>query len=300
MSKPKPPVIAICYDFDGTLSPGNMQEYNYFPELQVKPKKFWGEAGKRAKEQNADEILAYMCLMLEKATHESGVRITRDAFVKYGKTVQLFEGVNEWFDRIKIYGGKSDAKIEHYIISSGIKEMIEGTPIARKFKKIYASSFMYDQHGVAHWPAHAINYTTKTQFLFRINKGLLDAWDNSKINNFIPKNERPVPFTRIIYVGDGSTDIPCMKLVKDQGGYSIAVYQPHSKIRKVQAYKLMEDDRVNFVAPADYTDGSMIDLQVKAVINKMVAEHTVIKGPSSSRPRTSSENEPLASAEVLK
>ena len=169
MSKPKSPVIAICYDFDGTLSPGNMQEYDYIPSLNVTPKDFWLQAEQHAKEQDADAILAYMGLMLEKATRSSRVQVTRKAFVDYGEQVELFAGVKEWFDRITGYGKKNGAKIEHYIISSGIKEMIEGTPIARKFKKIYASSFMYDQHEVACWPAHAINYTTKTQFLFSLD-----------------------------------------------------------------------------------------------------------------------------------
>jgi hypothetical protein len=219
-----------------------------------------------------------MGLMIEKATRSSGVQITRKAFVDYGAQVQLFEGVMDWFDRINAYGKKKGIKIEHYIISSGIKEMIEGTKIAKKFKKIYASSFMYDQHNVAYWPAHALNYTTKTQFLFRINKGLLDAWDNSRINSYVEKHKRPVPFTRIIYIGDGSTDIPCMKLVKDQGGYSIAVYKPSSKKKNV-AEKLMREDRVNFVAPADYTDGSVIDIKVKAVIDKIIAEYIMAKKP---------------------
>ena len=280
MSKAKGPVIAICYDFDGTLSPGNMQEYNYIPNFDIGPKEFWDQAELLAREQNADGILAYMCLMIEKATRESGVQITRDAFRRCGAQVELFEGVPEWFDRITEYGKQNGAKVEHYIISSGIKEMIEGTPIFGKFKKVYASSFMYNQHGVACWPAHAINYTTKTQFLFRINKGFLDESDNSKINNFIPKDERPVPFTRMIYIGDGSTDIPCMKLVKDQGGYSIAVYKPR---KTTTAEKLMAEDRVNIVVPAIYTDGSPIDYQVKAVIKKMVADFMVDKGPPKAR-----------------
>ncbi|MFA5343449.1 MAG: HAD family hydrolase [Kiritimatiellia bacterium] len=279
MSKRKQPVIAICYDFDGTLSPGNMQEHSYFPSLEITPKEFWLQSKNRAKDQEADEILAYMRLMIEKATTDTGVKVTRSSFAEYGAKVSLFEGVEEWFSRINIYGKTQGAKIEHYIISSGIKEMIEGTPIKRYFKKIFASAFMYDQHEVAYWPAQAINYTTKTQFLFRINKGLLDAWDNSKINAFIEKDKRPVSFARMIYIGDGSTDIPCMKLVKAQGGYSIAVYQPHSRKKKVSAEKLKDEDRVNFVAPADYSEDSLIDMQVKAVIRQMVAVHAVLKGP---------------------
>lgn len=282
MSKSKKPTVAICYDFDGTLAPGNMQEYDFIPQLKLKSKEFWSEVRKRAKDQEADEILAYMCLMLEKATPTSGVKITRDAFVNYGKTVELFHGVESWFQRIDSFGKAKGASIEHYIISSGIKDMIKGTVIAKRFKKIYASSFMYDQNDVAHWPALAINYTTKTQFLFRINKGLLDVWDNSRINSYVAKEKRPIPFQRMIYIGDGSTDIPCMKLVKDQGGYAIAVYKPGSK-KKSSADNLSEENRVNFVAAADYSENSLLDLQIKAVIQKMVADYTVEKGPRHSK-----------------
>jgi hypothetical protein len=276
MPKHKKPIIAICYDFDGTLSPGNMQEYDYIPQLRLSSKKFWREVEERAKSQGADAILSYMCLMVEKATPTSGVKITRKSFEDFGKTVELFSGVPDWFKRISKYGSRLGAIVQHFIISSGIKEMIQGTPIAKKFKRIYASSFMLDQNGVAYWPALALNFTTKTQFLFRINKGVLDSWDNTRINDFIPMDKRPVPFSRIIYIGDGSTDIPCMKLVKEQGGYSIAVYPPGSK-KKASAERLLHEDRVIFVAPANYSKGRSLDLQVKLIIEKMMAEHALFK-----------------------
>lgn len=299
MSKPKKPIIAICYDFDGTLSPKNMQEYNFIPELGVNPQDFWKEVHTRAKEQNADNILAYMCLMLEKATPGSGVKITRKAFVDYGKTVELFPGVSDWFKKITAFGKEHGANIEHYIISSGIKEMIEGTKIGREFKRIYASSFMYDQNGVAHWPALAINYTTKTQFLFRINKGMLDVYDDAKINDFMEKDARPIPFQRIIYIGDGSTDIPCMKLVKVQGGYSVGVYKPGSR-KKTSVDGLMRENRVNFVAPADYTEDGILFSQIKAVISKMIADYTVIRGPIRQRTEKSDDFTPIPDTESSK
>lgn len=276
MSKPRKPTIAICYDFDGTLSPGNMQEYDYIPQLRLSSRKFWKDVQARVQDQRADEILSYMCLMLEKATRTSGVKITRKSFVDFGKTVILFPGVQDWFKRINAYGNRLGATVQHFIISSGIREMIQGTPIAKKFKRIYASSFMFDQNGVAYWPALALNFTTKTQFLFRINKGVLDSWDNTRINDFIPMDKRPIPFSRIIYIGDGSTDIPCMKLVKEQGGYSISVYPPGSK-KKSSAERLLHEDRVNFVAPANYSKGRSLDLQVKVIIEKMMAEHALFK-----------------------
>ena len=263
--------MAICYDFDGTLASGNMQEYDFIPQLKMNSNQFWKEVAVRAKKQEADKILAYMCLMLEKATSSNDVKITRKAFVDYGRTVKLYPGVKQWLQHIRKFAKKTGIILDHYIISSGIREMIEGTAIAKQFKKIFASSFMYDQHGVARWPGLALNYTTKTQFLFRINKDNLDVWDDSKINKYIPKKHRPIPFTRMIYIGDGTTDVPCMKLVKDQGGHSIAVYKPNSWKRK-EAERLLKEDRVNFVLPADYRQGKFLDIQVKAIIKKIVAD----------------------------
>ncbi len=269
--------MAICYDFDGTLSPGNMQEYEFIPLLNIKNSEFWKEVKQRSKQEEADNIIAYMCLMIEKAIASNEVRLSRDAFQKYGKTIDLYGGVGEWFDRINQFGKDLGVVIEHYIISSGLREMIEGTSIARQFKRIYASSFMYDQHKVAKWPGMAINYTTKTQFLFRINKGALDVWDNSRINTYVTKQERPIPFNRMIYIGDGSTDVPCMKLVKAQGGHSIAVYKPNSSPKRKEASQLLREDRVNFVAPADYHDGKQLDGIIKAVIQKIAAQTIVEK-----------------------
>lgn len=271
MSKPKRPVIAICYDFDGTLSPGNMQEYDFLKNLGVQPRAFWAEASKRAKEHAGDQILAYMTLMIEQARNKN-VKFDKKTFLRSGAEVKLFRGVDKWFQRINAFGKKEGVVIEHYIVSSGLREMVEGTSIARYFRKIYASAFMYDQHDVAFWPILAVNYTTKTQFLFRINKGILDEWDNKKINDYTPEKDRPVPFERMIYIGDGDTDVPCMKLVKEQGGYSIAVFRPHSKIKKANVRKLLEQNRVNFVAPAEYVNNSPIDLQVKSVIRKIAVK----------------------------
>lgn len=274
MSKQQRPTIAICYDFDGTLSPGNMQEYGYIPRLEITPKAFWGEAKKRAKRFNADEVSIYMQLMLKKA-EEKEKKTTREAFNDYGRGLQLFSGVSRWFRRINNFGATQGARIDHFIISSGLKEMIEGNKVAGEFKKIYASSFIYDSNGVAQWPAFVLNYTTKTQFLFRINKGLLNAWDNKRINAFLPDEKRPVPFSRMIFIGDGETDIPCMRLVKEQGGYSIGVYQPHSKKKKLSAEKLLKHGRVNFVAPADYRPGKALDNRIKQVIKMITARYVV-------------------------
>lgn len=264
-------VMAICYDFDGTLAPGNMQEYNFFPDLKVEPIDFWSESNCFAREHEVDPILAYMKLMLDKARLSGRVQISKSAFKKYGSTVGLFRGVRHWFDEINEFAKKKDVKLEHYIISSGLREMIEGTAINKHFKAIYASSFVYDQHDVAIWPANAVNYTTKTQYLYRINKGIESITDNEAINEFVSEDERRIPFSRMLYIGDGSTDIPCMKLVKNQGGHSIAVYSPDKTESKEYALRLLNDGRVNFIAEGDYTKNSKIFKYTSAVIEMVAA-----------------------------
>lgn len=282
------PVIAICYDFDGTLAPGNMQEYDFFPELGIKPNKFWQQATDLAKKHSADPILAYMKLMIDKAKESAKVKITKKAFIEYGKTVELFSGVETWFDRINDYGHSKRIKIDHYIISSGIKEMIEGTKIKNKFEAIYSCSFFYDQHDVAEWPAIAVNYTTKTQFLFRINKGIKDISDNKSINTYVKEEARAVPFSRIIYIGDGDTDVPCMKLVKDKGGHSIAVYDQKKRSKITPTKRLLSDGRVNFVAEADYTEDSRIEKIVKAIIDDVTSKSKLTSLSTKPRPNRKS------------
>lgn len=259
--------VALCYDFDGTLSPRYMQEYGYIPQLGVKPKQFWKMALHLAKAQNADPILCYMFLMVREAGMHNGVELTRKSFQKHGSKIDFFPGVTGWFSRMNRFAKSKGVKLEHYIISSGIKEMIEGCKIGKEFKEIYASSFLYDQNGIAKWPSNAVNYTTKTQFLFRINKGCLAIWDTAGINAYQPMAERPVPFSNMIFIGDGETDVPCMSLVKNLGGYSVAVHKPGA-IAKKKARRLLDEGRVNLVTTADYTAGSVLDRGVRKAIEK--------------------------------
>lgn len=269
MSKPK---VALIYDFDGTLSPKNMQEYSFIEALEMNSNQFWEKSNKLSKEQDASGILCYMKLMLDEASH-AGISVRRESFVKYGKTVELFNGVKEWFKSINDYGKRLGLNIEHYINSSGLKEMIEGTPIAKEFKKIYACSFLYDANGVAQWPAVAVDYTNKTQFIFKINKGIEEVSDNKKINEYVPEDDRPIPFKRMIYFGDGETDIPCMKMVKVNGGYSIAVYKPKDSKKRKIAEKLILDNRVNFVCQADYRESQDIYKIVTTILEKMKRDY---------------------------
>lgn len=262
--------LAISYDFDGTLAPGNMQEYDFIPAINMKSKEFWAEVRKIAESQKSDEILAYMYAMLSKAS-SAQVPVRKSDFRAYGASITLFPGVNTWFKRINAYAKSKGVKIEHFVISSGIREMIEGTSIAKEFSQIYASGFMFDHNGVAHWPAVAMNYTTKTQYIFRINKGSLHVHDNSIINKFIPKEDRPVPFENMIFIGDGETDIPCMRLVKDQGGHAIAVYNPGKRKSKDVALRLVKEGRATLATTANYSENSQLQYAVEAIVDKVSA-----------------------------
>ena len=264
--------IALIYDFDGTLAAGNMQEYDFIPAVGKSNFEFWDEANHLAEEQDADQILTYMALMIRSA-QAKGLSLRREAFQESGKRVELFPGVLEWFDRINKYGEEHGVRVLHYINSSGMKEIIEGTPIADKFRKIYACSFLYNVDGIAYWPGVAVNYTNKTQFIFKINKGVESVYDTKQVNQYMEEKERPVPFSRMIYVGDGTTDIPCMRLVKNFGGHSIAVYNPSSESKRGEMSTLIRDNRVNHVCPADYSEGSEMDIVVKTIIDKCVADH---------------------------
>ena len=263
--------LAICYDFDDTLSPGNMQEYDFIPkQLKMEKKTFWGEVKKDTKRNDMDQILAYLHHTLKTAEAKE-VKFTKQAFKDYGKKIKFFPGVKDWFKRINSYGKSKSINIEHYIISSGIKPMIEGTEIAGEFKNIFACDFKYDAHGVARFPSVVINYTTKTQYLFRVNKGILNNWDNS-VNRYTPDEQRPIPFSRIIYIGDGLTDVPAMKMTRLQGGYSIGVYKRGTKATCEQ---LLKHQRCSFIAPANYKENKHLDKIVKLLIDKIYFENNL-------------------------
>ena len=241
-------VIAIMYDFDKTLCTKDMQEYTFIPNLGIEAKDFWTEADKLRQENMMDQVLTYMY-------------------------IQLFPGVNEWFTRINEYGKEVGMEVEHYIISSGLKEIIEGTLIGKYFKEIYASEFYYNEDGNAVWPRLAVNYTNKTQFLSRINKGVLDISDDASLNKKMLDNERRISTSNMIYIGDGYTDVPCMKLTKDNGGVSIAVYHGENNDT---AKNLLRDERINYMAKADYSLDSEIDKIVHKTI-KAMAINTELK-----------------------
>lgn len=273
MSNSINPILAICYDFDKTLSPDDMQAQGYIQSLKEKTDDFWRASNDLAFHNDMDQNLAYMYLMVHKSMGK--FYVTREKLKEYGSKVDLFSGVETWFERINAYGKEKGVEVEHYIISSGLKEMIEGTPIADKFKKIYASSFYYDENGVACWPAQAINYTNKTQFLFRIEKGILDINDQ-RVNDFVEPSEIRVPFRNIVYIGDSATDVPCMKLVNTYGGHSIGVYNPATQ-DKSKVYNMMAQNRIKYFEEAVYTKNSRLETLVKEIIDKTVATESLEK-----------------------
>ncbi|HPB78917.1 MAG TPA: HAD family hydrolase [Sedimentibacter sp.] len=267
----KKPIVAIMYDFDKTLSPKDMQEYGFISELGMKSEDFWEKSRVNMVNHNMDQILAYMLTMLQEA--EGRMLLTRNIFNEMGRNVKLFEGLETWFDRINLYGEKLGLDIEHYIISSGLKEIIQGTEIAHNFKEIYAAEYCYNENNIPIWPAMAVNYTSKTQFLFRINKGVLDVTEHKGLNESTPDNKKRIPFCNMIYIGDGLTDVPCMKLVKINGGHSIAVYHDDRCI----ADSLISQGRVDFVVSADYRENSEMENTVRTILNQIAALNKVLK-----------------------
>lgn len=263
------PIVALLYDFDKTLCTQDMQNYAFIPSLGLAPGDFWKIANDFGRQEKMDSVLAYMYTMLR----ESGKRkvpLTRASLNRCGRNISLFPGVADWFGRINQYGGFLGVRVEHYVISSGLREIIDGSSIAGEFKEIYASEFFYDGEGRPVWPRLAVNFTAKTQFVYRINKGVLDVSDDRTLNDSMPDDSKRVPFTNMIYLGDGLSDVPCMKMMRAYGGQAIAVYQAANRKGVEQ---LLRQGRVDFVYPADYREGTELEITVKNIIRKMAVSH---------------------------
>ena len=262
---------AILYDFDKTLCTKDMQEYSLIPKLGYENAGvFWDEVTELTVRNKMDGISAYL-YHLQRKYAEQGTPLTKEMFMTIGRDIEFYPGVKTWFRRINDYGRKAGFLVEHYIISSGMTEIIASTPIADEFRKIYACRYYYE-NDEAIWPAQVVNYTTKTQYIFRINKQVLDENDDKSLNEYVPPKNRPVPFSRMVYVADGITDIPCMKLVKEHGGKSIAVYNPQSAKAEAVAKKLIDDNRANYMAKADYSEGSDMEKTMKLIFDHMKAD----------------------------
>ncbi len=264
----KKPIIAIMYDFDKTLCTTDMQNYKFIPDVGMTPEEFWGATGEFGNKYQIEKILAYMYMMIKKAK-EKNIKLTKEYLNSLGASIQYYKGVEEWFDRINNYGSALGLKVEHYIISSGTKEIIEGSKIAKKFRKIYACEFLYNEDGEAIWPRLTINYTQKTQFVFRIGKGVENINDDDKVNMRVESDKKRVLYRDMIYLGDGITDVPCMRLIKDKGGLSIALYKNKAENAKI----LFKDERVNFMCKADYSENSQLDNIIKLQLQNIALYH---------------------------
>lgn len=275
------PTVALVYDFDGTLAPGNMQEFGLLQSIGYEnPAEFWNLCDQIAKTNDAGGIAVVMYAIQTEA-QRAGIRCTRDMLREFGKKVLFFPGVIKWFDAINRYATEIGVEVKHYINSSGIKEMIEGCEIAKEFERIYACTYLYDSNGDACWPSVVVDYTKKTQFLFKINKGIREVSDKVRVNEFVPSDERPVPFERMIYFGDGETDVPCMRTVKSNGGYSFAVYGNDKK--RALAMQLLSEGRVNFACAADYTEGGEMMEIVKHILDKVKIDYTLSQHEAENR-----------------
>ena len=262
------PIVAICYDFDKTLSPKDMQEFGLIDKLGCSAEEFWAESGAMARERGMDKLLAYMRLILQKSGED--ITVTKRDFSRLGEQVELYPGLESWFDRINAIGRENHLNIEHYIISAGLKEIIEGSPIASKLSGIYASSFLYNAYHKPTWPCQVVNYTTKTQYLFRVTKNCVDLGDEDSVNKYIEDSKRRIPFKNMIYIGDSETDIPAMKVVKNGGGVAIGVYNPKT-FNMDNVRKLLLQERIDFFVPADYSEQSRLESLVATVLSKISA-----------------------------
>ena len=259
------PIIALLYDFDKTLCTTDMEDYAFIPALGMTPPQFWQIANDFGRENHMDGLLAYMYTMIEEC-RKRDIRLDRKFLIECGRSIQLFPGVLEWFGRINAFGESLGVEIEHYVLSSGLAEIIEGSGICHEFRMVYACEFLYNEAGLASWPKLDVNFTNKTQFIYRINKGVLDVSDDRRLNSSMPDDSRRVPFTNMIYIGDGLSDVPCMKMTRAYGGQAIAVYQDSNR----QAVEeLLTRRRVDFIFPADYRQGTGLDETVKNIIRKM-------------------------------
>lgn len=260
----KKPIVAILYDFDSTLARSDMQNFSFIPSLGMTPDEFWSATSEFSKKTQTERTLSYLYMMTVIAK-EKGISMTREWLRNQGKDIKFFAGVEEWFSRVNALGDSLGLKIEHYLISSGNKEIVDGCAIAKEFREIYACEFLFDEKtGEPLWPKLAINYTQKTQYFFRIAKGAYDANDDQGVNE--KSNEKRIAYRNIIYIGDGMTDIPAMILAKNNGGKSIAVY-PRGKKDKVQS--LFEEGRVNYICPADYREGKELDLVMHLLLQSI-------------------------------
>ena len=258
MSKP---IVAILYDFDATLATSDMQNFSFIPSLGLTPDEFWGKTKEFSEKTGCEKTLGYIYTMIAECK-KRGIKMTRSFLREQGKGIKFWPGVETWFERINKFGEENGVEVEHYLVSSGNKEIVEGCSIYKYFKMVYGCEFIFDENDEPIWPKLVINYTQKTQYFYRVSKGAFDINDDVGVNE--KNRNRRVPYSNIVYIGDGLTDIPAMILAKNNGGHSIAVY-PEGREGKV-VDDLYHDGRVNYVAPADYREGKELDEIMRLII----------------------------------
>jgi len=263
--------LAIVYDFDGTLTPQPMQEYTVLPQLGIPGHVFWAEVDAEVRRTGGDGILTYMRLLIEKL-EANKTHLSRETLRELAAGIEYYPGVESWFDRVNAYvAAKSGGYVHtrHYIISAGLSEILQGVSIKGHFTRVYASQYYFDHHEAARFPTIVINDTAKTQYLFRINKGREDA--QQTINEYMPEPERPIPFQHMLYIGDGMTDVPCMTVVKNYGGFALAVHQPRNEKSVAVCRELVDANRIDFYAPADYRPGRRLETRVQTILDLIIA-----------------------------
>lgn len=263
--------LAIVYDFDGTLTPQPMQEYTVLPELGISAEQFWNEVNAEVRRTGGDPILTYMRLLVEQI-EANKAHLSREALRRLAAGIKYYPGVEQWFERINNYVAErsnGQVQVRNYIISAGLSEILEGVSIKHHFNRIYASQYYFDHHEAARFPTIVINDTAKTQYLFRINKGREEALET--INEYMPESERPIPFQHMLYIGDGMTDVPCMTVVKNYGGFAVAVHKPRTPTAVSVCRRLVDAGRIDFYAPADYRQGRKLEQRIHKILDLIMA-----------------------------
>lgn len=263
------PIVAFLYDFDRTLAVEDMQNFSLIKKLGYTVPEFWDKTEEFCKKYDMDKILGYI-YMIMKTAKEKGIPLTREFLQECGKGIKYFDGVTTWFSRINKYAQEKGLVVEHYLITSGNKEIVEGTSIFKEFKSVFGCEYLFDESGEAYWPRQIVNYTLKTQYIFRISKGFINTNDDKEINE--KTQHRRVHYENMIYIGDGLTDVPSMIVVKENGGNSIAVYNK-DQIEKV--IDLYDGGRVNYVCKADYSSNSELEKVVKLIIDGISVRETL-------------------------